>query len=273
MGRYKFITLKRKIGLLQGGGMPPYIAQLQAWINYATTQGYAIPPTPTLNALNTQISSLVSSGIFTLLDILYLAKNLSGYEDFASVNVINPGTFTLLRVNAPVFSNNGWLGDGATSYLNTQWQSNPSGVNYTVNNAAVFARQENNVPIIATYLLGCNISGGTSRVSIISLAPGSVLRGTINSSDTPLAEGANALSAAFYHLYRNASNRHVMYKNGVFASSPLSTSSSLINSPLGVLANIRSDGFVSLFYYGQVSYIGAGASLAGLEATLNTLLP
>lgn len=86
---------------------------------YITAMGTA--PSPARQALlNTAISTLVGAGIWAKIDAIYF---LASHDSAAAlINAKAPGTFNCVATNAPTFTvDRGYQGDGATSYLNSQF--------------------------------------------------------------------------------------------------------------------------------------------------------
>lgn len=122
-----------------------YDTATQALLDQATTDGYTAPSGTTLTALDTFITTLKSTGIWALCDVIYLPAT-NGDSDFACYNLKNPATFKLTKVNSPTFTSlQGFTGNGSSSYLNTGWNPSTNGVNYTLNSASLggYARTDN----------------------------------------------------------------------------------------------------------------------------------
>ena len=103
----------------------------QAILDYATTQGYTLPSASQQALQNQLVVDLKDAGVWSKLDIFYLFAT-DGDSDFASINWKDPNTFEITEVNSPTFTTNqGFSSDGASSYLNTNFNLSTSGTNYT----------------------------------------------------------------------------------------------------------------------------------------------
>ena len=116
--------------LASSGGGVVYDTDYQAILDRATTLGYTKPSSSQRALQNTLLVSLKSTGEWSLLDTFYVFAN-DGSDDFAGINWKSPSSFELTQVNAPTWtSNQGFTGDGASSYLDTGWDIDTNGVNF-----------------------------------------------------------------------------------------------------------------------------------------------
>jgi hypothetical protein len=110
----------------------------QEVLNYATSQGWALPSSTNQTKDNTLVLALKAAGIWTKLDVFYMFS--TDFIDFARINWITPGshTATLAGTIVPVFtSNSGFTGNAANSaFINTNFNPSTSGVNFTQNDAS-----------------------------------------------------------------------------------------------------------------------------------------
>jgi hypothetical protein len=87
---------------------------------------------------NKLVKYLVNSGVWTKLDIFYIFAGHTNTSGESLINWKSPGTFNATAVNSPSFvSLEGFVSDGATSYIDTNWIPSLNGVNYTRNNACI----------------------------------------------------------------------------------------------------------------------------------------
>jgi len=88
--------------------------------------------------INDLVKGLKDDGIWSKLDFLYLLA--SHAENSSLLNWINPGTFDATNVHETAFEvDRGYTGDGANDYLDTNWNPNSDGINYTLNYASLGA--------------------------------------------------------------------------------------------------------------------------------------
>ena len=104
------------------------IAEYQAVLDYATTQGYTLPSGGQQVLQNNLIIALKSAGVWAKLDT-FCVWATDGDSDFALVDWIRLSNYT--AVNSPTFtSNQGYAGNGTTSYIDSNFNPSVSGVNY-----------------------------------------------------------------------------------------------------------------------------------------------
>lgn len=214
------------------------------------------PPTDArLGAIDARIRFLKAAGIWDQLDILY--RLAAHDEQAARLNWRNPGTFTLIAVNSPVFVvDRGFAGDGSTSRLRTQYTPSIHAVKYLLNDASMWARSLTNVQ--GSSIAGKSVS--TLRLTLQPRTASDLLSGNIN--DSVAANIANTSSIGLFAIQRTASNIKRRWKDGVQLGADLSTvSEGLPDSELWICG-----GNSNTFSTAQVASMAVGASLTGLEA-------
>jgi hypothetical protein len=127
-------------------------AEYQAILARATTLGYTLPSAGQQAKQNALIATLKSSGIWNKKDVFYMFAN-DGSKEFATLNWQNPSAHQCTLINSPTFtSNDGFTGNGTSSFINTNFNPASSGVNYTLNDASIFTYNK-------TYVLNAFLSG------------------------------------------------------------------------------------------------------------------
>ncbi len=87
--------------------------------------------------INTLVVQLKSIGAWSKLDRLWLMANTTSGN--ALVSLVNPGSTAMSLVNAPTFTTDrGFAGDGATSYIDTNFVPSTDAVNYLLDDAEMF---------------------------------------------------------------------------------------------------------------------------------------
>jgi hypothetical protein len=111
-------------------------ADYQAILNRATTLGYTLPSASVQAKQNTLLVSMKADGVWAKLDVFYVFAQ-DGGADFGTLNWKNPNANQSTLVNAPTFvSNGGLMGNGTSSYIDTNFNPSTQGVQYTQNNAS-----------------------------------------------------------------------------------------------------------------------------------------
>jgi hypothetical protein len=104
----------------------------QAWVKNCS----AMPSVRTFTAINLFIDAEINDLNFRLFDRLWILG--VDAPTSAAVSLVNPTSTKITAVNSPTFTAYaGYQGNGTTSYLNTEYNPNTQGVNYTLDNACV----------------------------------------------------------------------------------------------------------------------------------------
>lgn len=121
-----------------GGTVSPFdgVAEVQAVVNRATTEGFTQPSAGTKTALETFVADLQSIGAWQLSDlILMFSYNDTNVFNFATINLKSPSDTLAVLVNSPTYSVNGFKGNGSNSYIDTSFNPSTYGGNFTQDNA------------------------------------------------------------------------------------------------------------------------------------------
>jgi len=106
-----------------------------AILNYATTLGYNLPSGSQQVKQNQLVIDLKDGGIWSKLDSFAVFAT-DGSTDFALIDWKRLVQYT--AVNSPAFTTNqGFKGNGTSSYLNTNYNPFANGVNFSQNNASM----------------------------------------------------------------------------------------------------------------------------------------
>lgn len=211
------------------------------------------------------ITGLKADGVWTLLDALWV---LAAHDSQAGrLNWKAPASFTLVEVNSPTFTaDQGYAGNGTTSYLNTTYVPSTSGVNLTQNSAtiAVWSR---------TAAAGAGIFGNGTSTGAFFISPrqtGDTFNYRVNQSTT--TGTASTDGSGFFAASRSGASATQGYKNGATFGSAGSVASA---APTSIALNIGrvAAGFSSA----QVAAAAVGGNLNGtqhaaLYSRLNTYM-
>lgn len=109
-------------------------------LDEAQRQGFKKPLNT--NAFDAFVRDLVSSGIWDLLDVLYLfASDLGSDFNFRRINLINPNKHLATPYGGLIWTSEGVKGNGSNGYVDTSFNPNQDGINYKLNNASRMAVQ------------------------------------------------------------------------------------------------------------------------------------
>ncbi len=235
-----------------------FSAEYQAVYDSMTNQ----PSASVAAAQNAMVAALVAGGVWVKLDIFFLFAQESNAAAEALINWLSPGT-DATAVSAPLFTSlEGFTGDGGADYINSNFNPNSDGVNYTLNDCCAFGYyridQQGNV-----YDFG--VTDGVPAHLIIRIRNTSdVVNAFINSAGSMAP--ANTNSAGLFAIERTASNATEVFRNASSLGTDNDASSSLPNEDVYILAR-NNNGTNADESGNQVSVWGAGASLSTGEHT------
>lgn len=137
-------------------------AEYQAYLDKGTALGYTLPSEEQQDLQNTLTKTLKDNGILALLDCFYIWAQ-DGDSDMATLNLVDPNNFQVTKFNSPTFTTNqGFTGNGVSSYLNTNFNPTTASGNFSQNNASFGAW------LFTAYStadrIGGMLSGGSTRL-------------------------------------------------------------------------------------------------------------
>jgi hypothetical protein len=202
-----------QIPILGGNRFHPYY---RAILNRALSLGYTLPTSSQQALQNQLVLWLVNKGIWSKLDFLYnFATN--GSSDFSRINWISPSLFECTAVGSPTFtSNQGWTGNGTTSYLDTGWIPSTNGVHFTLNDASYGGKVNSGSVSTSAVEMGCAITGNTYSTYFHSRISGSF---GCRANDDFTRQTAVASPVAFWHVIRENLTSKLVYQNGTLFQS------------------------------------------------------
>jgi hypothetical protein len=204
----------------------------QAVLNYATSQGYALPSAGQQTLQNQLVKNLKTIGAWDKLDTFYCFAT-DGSEDYSYLNWIDPTKHKCTVINGgSIFKPNlGTRGSGvATQYLETNYNPNTQRIKYELNNSSIYV-------FISEVAVINTVSSPTSN--------GNQINGwrTLNETLKRINQGFNNLNSAFNHtntasiqgINRTSSTDVVCYLNKTrgdrtATSSAISNGSQKINA-------------------------------------------
>lgn len=228
-----------------------------------TTAMSSQPSTIRKAQINSLILALKAGKILSQLDLLYILA--ASDSQAASLNWVNPATFTLTASNSPTFTTDrGFTGNGTTSFLNTGYTPSINGVNYTLNNASFWEW-----PLT-------NIQSTGAEVGNVAVAPTSFITSRSTTDQTVFrvntasnSGAANTNSNAFIGAQRTISTAHRAFLNGVqLGADGVVASTGLPTSAQWILACNSTS-----FSPKQIAAAAWGSGLSGYEfAFYNSML-
>lgn len=219
-------------------------ADYVAILNYATTLGYTLPSASQRVLQNQLMIDLKAAGIWSKLDTFAVFAT-DGNSDFALIDWKRLSQYT--AVNSPTFTTNqGFTGNGTSSYINTNFNPATSGVNYTLNNASRFAWLYTS----AANRIIDGITAGSQNDMITTTSTNQ----RINSGTAVLSVAVDLSGTGFKSIHRTSSTNVTLFNNTT-QTNGTATSTSITSENQFILRRGSS------YSNHQVSLYGMGASL------------
>lgn len=178
-----------------------------------------------VNAYTRLIDGLVQDGIWNILDqLLIFATDTSAN---ALLN-LKSRSFVPTAVSSPTFTaDQGYAGDGAASYIDTNFTPSTAGGNFTQDSASigVYGRTNRTTDAL-TDAFGCQNVGATSNIEMIAVVGGNQLSPMLNDA-TGGANFANSTARGMYVFSRTGSANFALHKNGASMGTMTATSVAL----------------------------------------------
>lgn len=215
-----------------------------------------IPSTARQLLINNLVVTLKNAGIWSLLDFFYIFAAANSQASL--VNWKNPGAFSATVVNSPTFTvDRGYTFDGATNFVDTNFNPSSASGNYSLNSASFSAW-------LLTNNFG-NFAGrfdGTNTFVISAFTPNVFVR--INEVNATNPETIVSTASGLFVGNRSASNALQVYINGSQVFSDTSSSSII---PVGdCLIGTVGGGFFATAG-AQCAGSSMGSSLTSVQAT------
>lgn len=249
---------------------PSYETEYQSVLNRAISLGYTLPSSLEQLLQNSLVSELKAAGIWSKLDALYIFAN-DGSQEFATLNWINPNANQCTYLNTPTWtSDQGIKGDALTSYVDTNFNANTHGVNYTLDDASKGVWSYS-VPLGPNY----GIVGvvGNSAETLTNL--GSSTANRINSGSAGGVTAMADFSNRGLLSHNRTSSTSVTHFAGAVSYTRTSSSTAIpdANFTLDRVSNsVYSDAEIALFYVGASLVSEHSDLLDSLTTYMNSII-
>lgn len=198
-------------GLVKQQGPHGYDLSSMAYFNVLTT-----PLTISRKvAINNLVLQLKDSGDWNKFDRLWI--HAAETQDQARVSLVNPTSAQITEVSSPSWMpNQGYTGNGSSSYLNTNFTPSTDAVNYTQNNACMGLYTRTNISSATNVEMG-GFDAGNAHGNYLEIwvSGSNVTLGNINSAIASGANGPITDSLALHTIARTGPTNHQLYKRGV----------------------------------------------------------
>jgi hypothetical protein len=224
-------------------GSVSFDADYQAILDYATTQGYTLPSINHQIKQNTLLSSLKTAGVWSKLDT-FANFATDGSINFALIDWKRLTQYT--NINSATFTiNEGFTGNGTSSYLSTNFNPQIGTNNYALNNASRYIFLFN----------GSNILDGTPAFGRNRISIGNSALQTINQDGNGLNSAFNYTSTKGMKSIHRTSSTNVELFNDTIKESRTANSTSITSTSQLIL---RSS---SAYSNSKISMYAMGCSL------------
>jgi len=255
----------RQAALLSGG----YCAEALAVFAAMTTA----PDAARKRLINALIVSLKSSGVWSLLDSLYILA--AADSQAARVDWKRPSV-TATVTNSPTFTaDRGYAFDGSTNYLNTNFTPSTNAVAMTGTDILMGLREFSNVASSTTGMGGADSTSGRSLL-FTPRGSGGQFQGRLNCATTTSAGATTATSQCLLILQRPNNTNLIGYKQGAAVAAEqalLGTVVSTLGTQPIYVGCLNSNGSPTSYRANSVSVAMLGASWsASQHVSANTAI-
>jgi hypothetical protein len=261
---------------------PPAFPPYNTTLRYATKQGYTPPAYSFINAeaaavaaafttppvdtrkilMDNLVSELKSAGIWSLLDVFYILA--AADSQAGTINWITPASFTLIPVNSPGFlADRGYIGNGTTSRLRTQFIPSTNGTKGTLNDYSLSE-------FSLTQLDAANqadFGSVTAPRSFINPLSGGFASWSVNDAGGG-TNPASASSIGLFQAQRTDSTATRLRRNGVQIGADRAVTSTAIASQEQWICGADATNFSAR----RIAMAAWGAGLAGKEVSFYNIV-
>lgn len=249
--------LKKRSGVV-------YTASFLAWQAQVVANGGALS-TKEKNAFNKFLSNSP-----TTFDRFWITGCGLTNRIAAKTSLANPTSPMITEVNSPTWDNTGFIGDGVSSYLNSNYNAFTDGVNFTLNNAAMYLYCKTDIDE-GVYDMGAD--NNINRYIVFEARNTNQVIIDLNDLTGQAQTNKNAIG--FYAVERTSNTTTNIYKNGVLLGTTNANPSfgSSPNFKIYILCG-NNNGSPNYFSNKKVAAIGfgaAGVNQAGVYASIQQL--
>ena len=220
------------------------------------------PSAAIATAQNTMCCVLVDAGIWAKLDVFYLFAQTTNGAGEALINWKLPGSFDATAFNAPAFvALEGFTGDGASAYIDCNWNPATNGINYTLNDGMIGLYSRTNLAE-SNQDAGVIVGGDLIQIRLRSATDAAAW--AVNDDGTEGVAGETD-SRGLYIIQRTGVNAREGIRNLAAWGIDVRAVSGIPSGNMYVLA--RNNGGDEEWSGKQISFFFAGASLSAGERT------
>jgi len=238
-----------------GSYYPPYQSTLQSWYDSLSVK----PSSSLMIALNGLMQGIENDGDLAEIDFIHPIGGLETDEQRLAP-IKTTGTTPMTAVNSPTLSSNGVVGNGTTSYINTNWNPVSNAVKYLQNTSSLGVYNRTTRAADTTAICGAYTLAPNKLSRIYPRYTGNLAIFSLNSS----AEStfSNSVTKGFISSKRTASNLTTLYIDGVSIGTDSDVSAVAPNASFficgisnsGVLADATTDNVALLVVGGNINH-------------------
>lgn len=221
------------------------------------------PPPTAVTPLDALIAGLAADGLTAKLDRLWVFAQAT--EALALVDIIVGATAT--TINSPTFTaNRGYAGDGATSYIDSNYNPSTNGVSFLLNSASLHVWNNTSRASNVSYIMGCHDG---SQSAYMSLFDSNLLFSSMNNAGG--SRWDNTLSDGFFTSTRvnsgSASTDQQAYRNGAALTFSVGNASTVVPSLNIFICAGNFSGAPGNYTTDQVAAAAMGGAFSATDAT------
>ena len=248
------------ITFMSTGGLS-FTPEYQAVYDEFTTK----PSNEVAIAQDTMVKALADGGVWSKLDRFFVFAGHTNDNGESLIDWKAPSTRSATIVNSPVFTAfEGFAGDGASNYIDSNYNPSTDATNYTLNDASVGLYSRTDVDELSydcgarvSWLLYCSSSTDQIRYRL-----------NCNTNSDSTADYGD--SRGLYIVNRTNSSTQSVYRNGTLVKEDASKSTADVPTNDIWVMTYNNNGSPGTFSSKQFSMLFAGSSLTQSDVTILT---
>lgn len=242
-----------------------WLTEYVTYIERGRTLGYARPSYDYRPKINRLIRDFKDCGALALLDVWYVFGH-DGDNNFKCINIKTPASFQATPTGGIASNNFGFVGNGSSHYLDTNFNISSSGTNYVILNASRFCW---------VHTAGADTLDGANSNTYNNMYNTSITIQRVNSADSTV--GNIDLSGTGFKMVGRNDNALIRPYNNAFIANEAQATSALPNVNQHILRRVASGvgqfGTSRISVYGMGGYLGASADAmySALQTYMNSI--
>lgn len=254
-----------------------YNTGYEAILDAARTNSDPVPNAFVRKAANNLYAALESLNYLSLMDKLFVCAGDGASREYALLDWKNPGANPGLEVGTLTYDTRGFIGDGSTGYIRTQYNPAVDGVLFTQNDGTIGLHNPTYSGQGDLVAFGVRNAAGTAQVQAVlrSASAADNTRCVMNDNANSNFAGLQTTRGMFYFDRRTSANKGID-RRAVDSGNLASASVTLVNGEIYLLArNDLSGATVNLFSFGGIAMWFIGQELTPTQKIIlsNRFIP